>query len=191
MSIKENTLEKDPLTFARDLSEKSKNIIVDLIKSNKAEALNAINVNGKLLDSINEKLLEQGGIKDIISDAVKETFSKSLELSENTIDSIVGMYNKQLEVNIELNTKLVDSIRGNPKSVFGNVEKIMKENLENSQKINIDSTKEIIDVFNKHSDLSKRFNENLEKAVNSQVKLMTEIQNKRVSDFKVSFFNFL
>ena len=91
-------------------AEKSKETIREIIDSNTKYIGAALDSNKKIIDSIKEKLNQQE-IDDSVTDTLKSTFGKSIELAEDALDSIINSYTRQMELNVDFNTKLVDTIK--------------------------------------------------------------------------------
>lgn len=166
----------------KETAEKSKETIREIIGSNSKFIDSALDTNKKAVDSIKSKLNQQE-IEDSLTANVKDTFLKSVELSENAIDGIVNTYIKQVEWNIDLNTKLIDALSEN----YGqNPEKVLNliyENFEASRQLTINNTKEIIDFYNKHTKLAVNFNKKFAENVTTQVEVLSRIQTKGLNQF--------
>ena len=166
----------------KETAEKSKETIREIIGNNSKYIDSALDTNKKVVDSIKKKL-NQEDIEDSITSNVKDTFLKSVELSENAIDAIVNTYVKQVEWNIDINTKLIDALSEN----YGkNPEKVLNliyENFEASRQLTISNTKEIIDFYNKHTNLAVNFNKKFAENVATQVEVLSRIQAQGLNKF--------
>ena len=163
-------------------AEKSKETIREFIDSNVKNVDAALDSNKKIFDSIKENL-DQNKVDDTVTDTLKQTFGKSIELAEDALDSIINSYTRQMELNVDFNTKLVDAIK---ESNIENPEKILvliHENSKASHDLTINNTKEILDFYNKHTNLALNFNEKFGENVKAQIESLYAIQNKGLNRF--------
>ena len=116
-------------TSIKGTAEKSKETIREFIDSNTKNIDAALDSNKKIFDSINEKL-NQNEMDTTVSDTIKQTFGKSVELAEGALDSIIDSYTRQMELNVDFNTKLVDAVK---ESNTENPEKILTLIHENAK----------------------------------------------------------
>ncbi len=163
-------------------AEKSKETIREIITSNTKYIGDALDSNKKIVDSIKEKLNQQE-IEDSVTDTLKTTFGKSVELAEDALDSIINSYTRQMEMNVDFNTKLVDAIK---ESKIDHPEKVLQlihENFEASHQLQIRNTKEILDFYNKHTNLAVNFNQKFGESINTQIESLFSLQNKGLNKF--------
>lgn len=161
----------------KNTAEKSKETIREIIDSNSKFIDSALDSNKKIVDSIKKKL-DQKEVNDSITDTIKETFGKSVLLAEDTIDSIINSYTKQVQFNVDFNTKLIDALKENNDKNPENVLNLIYENFEASRQISINNTKEILDFYNKHTNLAVNFNKKFAENIATQVDILSTIQNK-------------
>ncbi len=163
-------------------AEKSKETIREIIESNTKFIGDALDTNKKMVDSIKEKFNQQE-MEDSVTDTLKSTFGKSVELAEDALDSIINAYTRQMELNVDFNTKLVDAIKEsnteNPEKVLN----LIHENFEASRQLTIDNTKEILDFYNKHTNLAVNFNTKFGENINAQLESLFKIQSKGLNKF--------
>ncbi len=163
-------------------AEKSKETIRELINANSKQMESAMNNNTKIFNSIKKKL----DIKEVdgkVTETVNHTFLKSMELAEDTFDTIINSYTRQMKHTVDFNTQLVEAVKeSNPKNADKFLE-LIHENFDRSQELNSKNTKEILDVYNKHTNLTLNFNKTFSENVNSQVEAMFEIQSKGFDRF--------
>ncbi len=76
-------------------AENSKKIIRELISNNTEKIQKAIDNNVQLFETVKNNIKIQGGNGEI-TDTVKSTFLKSLELAEDTYDAIINSYIRQM-----------------------------------------------------------------------------------------------
>ncbi|HEY4799385.1 MAG TPA: hypothetical protein VII99_09950 [Bacteroidia bacterium] len=163
-------------------AEKSKETIKEIIVSNNKLMDEALNSNAKVFKSIKEKLGQQE-VDDQLTDNLKNTFSKSVELAEDALDSIINSCTRQMELTVDFNTKLVDAIKeSNPKNADAFL-KLIHDNFEATHKLTINNTREIMDFYNKHTNLALNFNKKFEENVNAQVEALFDLQSKGLNRF--------
>lgn len=167
----------------KNTAEKSKETIREIITANTKNIGDALDSNKKIVDSIKAKLNQQE-IEDSVTDTVKSTFGKSVELAEDALDSIINSYTRQMELNVDFNTKLVDAIKENTSNE--NYEKVLKlihENFEASYKLTINNTQEILEFYNKHTNLAVNFNQKFGESINAQIETLFSLQQKGLNKF--------
>lgn len=166
----------------KDTAEKSKQTIREIIDSNSKYIDSALDSNKKIVDSIKKKL-DQKEINDSLTDTLKDTFGKSVILAEDAIDSIINSYSKQVEWNVDFNTQLIDALKEsngrNPEKVLN----LIYENFEASRQLTINNTKDILDLYNKHTNLAVNFNKKFGESITSQVEILSDIQRKGLNKF--------
>ena len=163
-------------------AEKSKETIRELIGNSSRQMENAMDSNTKILNSI-KKNLDIQAVDGKVADTVKHTFVKSMELAEDTFDAIINSYTRQMEHTVDFNTQLVEAVKeSNPKNA-GKFLELINENFERSQELNSKNTKEILDFYNKHTNLALNFNKTFSDNVNAQVETMLQIQSKGFDKF--------
>lgn len=167
----------------KNTAEKSKETIREIITANTKNIGDALDSNKKIVDSIKAKLNQQE-IEDSVTETVKNSFGKSVELAEDALDSIINAYTRQMELNVDFNTKLVDAIKEN--TANENYEKVLKlihENFEASYKLTINNTQEILEFYNKHTNLAVNFNQKFGESINAQIETLFSLQQKGLNKF--------
>ncbi len=163
-------------------AEKSKETIREIIASNTKYIGNALDSNKKIVDSIKRKL-DQQEIEDSVTDTLKSTFGKSVELAEDALDSIINSYTRQMEMNVDFNTKLVDAVKESGNEQPEKLLELIHENFEASHQLTIRNTKEILDFYNKHTNLAVNFNQKFGDSINAQIESLFNIQSKGLNRF--------
>lgn len=170
-------------TNIKNTAEKSKETIREIISTNTKHIGDALDSNKKIVDSIKEKLNQQE-IEDSVTDTVKSTFVKSVELAEDALDSIINAYTRQMELTVDFNTKLVDALKAtNSQENYDNVLKLIHENFEATYKLTINNTKEILDFYNRHTNLAVNFNQKFGESINAQIETLFNLQQKGLNKF--------
>jgi hypothetical protein len=163
-------------------AEKSKETIREMIESNTKYLGTALDSNKKLVDSIKKQLDEQA-IDDSVTLSMKKTFGKSIELAEDTLDSIINSYTRQMELNVDFNTRLVDAIKESNGKNNDKVLQLIQDNFEQSRQLTIKNTQEILDFYNKHTNLALNFNEKFGENIHAQLNSLFSIQTKGLNKF--------
>ena len=163
-------------------AEQSKETIRKIIDSNTQYIGTALDSNKKIVDSIKEKLGEKE-IDDSVTDTLKNTFGKSVELAEDALDSIINSYTRQMEMNVDFNTKLVDAVKESNNKTPEKVLNLIHENFEASRELTIRNTKEILEFYNKHTNLAVNFNEKFGENINAQIESLFKIQSTGLDRF--------
>jgi hypothetical protein len=163
-------------------AEKSKETIREIIVANTKHIGEALDSNKRIVDSIKEKLNQQE-IEDSVTETLKTTFGKSVELAEDALDSIINSYTRQMEMNVDFNTQLVDAIKESNYAQPEKVLKLINENFEASHQLTIRNTKEILDFYNKHTNLAVNFNQKFGESINAQIESLFNLQNKGLNKF--------
>lgn len=163
-------------------AEKSKETIREIIASNTKYIGSALDSNKKIVDSVKEKL-NQKKIEDSITDTLKGTFGKSVELAEGALDSIINSYTRQMEMNVDFNTKLVDAVKESSNNHSEKLLELIHENFEASHQLTVRNTKEILDFYNKHTNLAINFNQKFGDSINAQIESLFNIQSKGLNKF--------
>lgn len=164
----------------KETAEKSKDAIRKFIDSNRKQVGVAIDSNKKIVDSINEKMGQELG-SDKITDNVKDAFGKSVALTEDALDGIINSYTKQMEMNVDYSTQLIDTIKDskteNPEKVLD----LIQKNFEDSHQMALNNTKEMLDFYSKHTNLAVNFNAKFGEVINSQIESLFKIHGRGVN----------
>ncbi len=156
-------------------SEKSKETIREIIASGNKYLHSAIEANRQIIDSVKEKLNREK-LDDTVTGALKNAYQKSIELSEDALDSIINSYSRQMELAIDSNSKLLDTVKELKIARPGQLINTIKENFEATRELNVRNTKEMVDFYNKHSNLALNFNKKLGESLNVQIDAMAKLQ---------------
>jgi uncharacterized alkaline shock family protein YloU len=182
MNTKLNEKSEKIKNSIKGTAEKSKETIREIIASNTKYIGSALDSNKKIVDSIKEKL-NQKEIEDSVTDKLKGTFGKSVELAENALDSIINSYTRQMEMNVDFNTKLVDAVKESYNNGTEKMLELIHENFEASHQLTVRNTKEILDFYNKHTNLAVNFNQKFGDSINAQIESLFNIQSKGLNKF--------
>lgn len=164
-------------------ADESKESIKELMDSNANYVDAAIKTNKKVANSIKEKL-EQQDIVDSITEILQKTFGASVQLSEENIKNIVDIYTKQMELNTDFHTKLIDEIKQLSKPQYHKkILHLIDHNFGESQQLAINNIKEILQFYSKHTQLALDYNKTVENIVDNQMQTIFKFQNMGISVF--------
>ncbi len=168
------------------VSDNSKKNIRTMIGSASKEFEAALNLNKKLIESL-EKQIYNGDFANIsLISEVKKTFGNSVELSEEAIDYIIDIYNDQLQSNIDINMELMNTIKNQyfeDKEAEEELMQVIEKNFEKITNQLNENTKKVTDIYNKHINLSINFNKKFSDNINSQLKMLNGFQNRNQDSF--------
>jgi hypothetical protein len=174
-------------TIIGDTALKSKEAVQEIISMNTRYLDQALDSNKVIVEGIRQQFQfsEQG---TPIFDTLNKAFGKSVELSEETIDSIIEGYNKQIQLYVDYNTRLIDTIKESAtySSNNGEIEKILKvihDSFESSVNAMNASMKTIIESYNKHTNLALNFNKKFGDNVTAQLGVFSELQTGSMNIF--------
>jgi hypothetical protein len=163
-------------------AEQSKETIKNIIDSNAKHIGTALDSNKKVVDSIKENL-GQKNMEDSFTAPLDGTFNKSVELAKDALDSIINAYTRQMELNVDFNTKLVDAVKGANTESPEKILNLIHENFEASRKLTIDNTNEILEFYNKHTNLAVNFNQKFGENINAQIESLFKMQSTGLNRF--------
>lgn len=168
------------------VSQKSKETIRYIINSSSRQFETALEANKEFIESIETKSLTNDLADTAIVSDIKKTFSNSVELSEEAIDTIIDIQSSQLRTAIDFNLKLAETIRNLDltdneyrKKLF----EVIDKNFEESSSQLIENTKKMTEIYNKHINLAVNFNEQFAKNINDQLQMLNRFQNKNMDMF--------
>lgn len=166
-------------------SEKSKEAIKEILSTCNDQAKTAVETNQKIVDST-IKQLEAHKIDASYFRSLNNTIGKSVELSEEVVDSIIDSHNNRVNMTIEFNKKCLETLK--EQSLSGNVDnekiiKILQDNFNDSIQLSITNMKGIINMYNKHLNLSVNFGKNFNESINTQVEAMSDMYKKQTGFF--------
>ncbi|MGP8215573.1 MAG: hypothetical protein ACLQQ4_08430 [Bacteroidia bacterium] len=163
-------------------AEKSKETIHELIQTNSKLLEDALGDHSKILNSIKNKFTLHNNDTDLSGD-VKSTLAKSVKLAEDTFDAIINSYTRQMELIVDFNTQLVELVKDSEPHNAEKFLELIHENFERSRNLTINNTKEILDFYNKHTNLAINFNEKFAQTVNSQIDNLFQTQKRSLDKF--------
>lgn len=168
------------------VSKQSKETIRGIINASSSQVENALDVNKKFMQSIEKQYLSHEFIGNNLAGDLNKTFSDSVELSEESIDTIIDMQSAQLQSAIEMNLKLVNTIKDidfNNREDRDALVKIIEKSFDESSKQLIENTKKMTDLYNKHINLALNFNEKFSRDIDKRLQSINVFQTKNMDMF--------
>jgi hypothetical protein len=178
-----NTMNKQTDLLQKSIdnaSKTSKENIKALIDSNSKQFETSLENNSKTFNSISKALYEHELDPAIVSN-YKHTLIKGLELSEDTINSIIDASTNTVKQSIELANKFTDIIKNEDMNTDEGVNKLValvKENLDKSVTLSKANMEKMTDIYNKHFNLALNFSKKFADVINSQVEALYKLQKK-------------
>lgn len=114
-------------------------------------------------------------------DEISGTFANSLQLSEEVIDTIIDSHLNRVRQIVDFNKKSVDALHQGYATDKFNYEKfiaLQQKNFSESIELSTRDMKKIVDVYNKHINLSVNFSKRFSKNINTQIDTLVKFQTK-------------
>src|SRR5688500_3613692 len=151
------------------VTKKSKETIHGIIGSTSKQFEAALDSNKEFMDTIEKQSFNMDFADKSIIGEIKKTFGNSIELSEEAIDTIIDIHTGQLQSAIDVNLKLIETIKSRDFQDQEDVKElieIIQRNFERTSQEAIENTKKITDIYNKHINLSLNFTERFSEKIN-------------------------
>jgi hypothetical protein len=176
-------------------AEKIKTIIGDTALKSKEAVQEIININNKILrEALDSNKVMVKEIRDQFHidgkstpslDSFNKAFGKAVELSEETIDTIIEGYNKQIQMYVDYNTKLIDTMKESAVFTGKNKEmdrflQLIQDNFEASVNTMNTNMKAVIESYNKHTNLALNFRQKFGDTVTAQLGMYSELQKNGI-----------
>jgi hypothetical protein len=163
-------------------AQKSKENLEELIRVNNQLMGKALDSNKAIVDGIRKQFDVQDKNTPFF-ESLNKAFGKSVELSEESMDTIIDGYNKQIRMYVDFNTRLVDAIResvnqSSNQAGMDTMLKLITDNFEQSVSSMNTNMKSTIDSYNKHTNLALNFNKKFGENVSAQLEIYKEFQSK-------------
>jgi hypothetical protein len=174
-------------TIVEESASKSREVMQDIISLNSRYLDQALDSNKAIVDKLREQI--EGPDKDSpILENIRKAFGKSVELSEETIDSILDSYNKQLKLSQDHTTRILEALKettlnGQDRKVADKLMKMVQENFEETLKMLESNRASLIDSYNKHINLALNFNQKFGESITAQMDVYQELQTKSFEAF--------
>lgn len=181
---KKSTTKAESLRAAIDNTSRNyKEAVHAIVQSNTGYLKIALDSNKNIIDSIQGQFKDKN-IDGSVIDGVKKAMGNSVEMAENTIDTVIEAYNKQVDTTLEFNSKLIDMIKELDLKYPEESEKLLlaiKENLESSVKLSTDEMKKIVEAYNRNTNFALNFNKTFGQSFNSQIEAINKLQNNNIN----------
>ena len=183
MNRKSNT-KAETLRAAIDKTSRNyKEAVHAIVESNTGYLKVALDSNKHIIDSIQEQFNNKD-IDGSVIDGVKKALGNSVEMAEDTIDTVIEAYNKQVDTTLKFNSKLIEMIKDLDLKYPEESEKLLnviQENLESSIKLSTDEMKKIVDAYNRNTNFALNFNKTFGQSFNSQIEAIHKLQNNNIN----------
>ncbi len=140
----------------------------------------AVAANKKYVDELREQLEEQH-IDTAFIDEITNAFSSSLEVSDDVIDTIIDSHMRRTSRIADYHRKNLEALSkayGTGDMNYEEFLKLFQKNFEESIEHSTQDMKKVVDVYNRHLNLTVNFNKSFSKNINSQVDTMVKLQTK-------------
>jgi hypothetical protein len=165
------------------VSKKSKETVRSIIHSSSRQLEESFDANKKFIDTLEKHIFSKDIADPSLISEVKKSFSNSVELSEESIDTIIDMQSDQLQRAIDLNVKLLDAIKSldfSDKEDRQQLLGVIEKNFEESSSGLIENTKKMTEIYNKHVNLAVNFNQKFSKNINHQLQMFNKTQSREM-----------
>ncbi len=115
------------------------------------------------------------------AEKMKESIKNTAEKSKETIREIIGT--NTMFINEALDSKLIDIIKDTNNSTPEKLLNLIQENFESSRQLSVTNTKEILDAYNKHTNLAVNFNQKIGENINTHIEYLFSLQSKGMNKF--------
>ncbi len=140
----------------------------------------AIEANKKYVAELREQLKGQH-IDTAIFDEITNMFVSSLDVSDDVIDTIIDSHMRRTNRIAEYHKKTLEALSkayATDKMNYEDFLKLFEKNFEQSMEHSTQDMKKIVDVYNRHLNLTVNFNKKFSKNINSQLDTMVKFQTK-------------
>src|ERR1035437_2659650 len=183
MNRKSNTKAETRRAAIDNTSRSYKEAVHAIVESNTGYLKVALDSNKHIIDSIQEKFNNKD-IDESVIDGVKKALGNSVEMAEDTIDTVIDAYNKQVETTLQFNSKLIEMVKDLDLKYPEANEKLLnaiQENLESSIKSSTEKIKKIVDAYNRNTNFALNFNKTFGQSFNSQIEAIQKLQNNNIN----------
>ncbi|MEK6615271.1 MAG: hypothetical protein AABZ32_04045 [Bacteroidota bacterium] len=114
-------------------------------------------------------------------DEISNTFANSLQMSEEVIDTIIDSHLHRVSQIVDFNKKSAEQLHQGYSSDKFNYEKfvaLQQKSFSESIELSTRDMKKIVEVYNKHINLSVNFSKRFSTNINSQIDALVKFQSK-------------
>lgn len=145
----------------------------------------AIDANKKYVDELKEQM--KGSQFDTeFFDEISSSFVSSLQMSDEVIDAIIDSHLRKVHQIVDFNKDCIEALKESyltDKISHEKYLKLFKKNFDQSIEFSTNDMKKIVDVYNKHMNLTTNFNKRFSKNINTQVDSFVKLQTKGVQAY--------
>ena len=130
----------------------------------------------ELRDQMKESQMDASHLNEISS-----AFANSLQMSEEVIDAIIDSHLRRVSQIVDFNRKSAEQLHQGYVTDKFDYEKfiaLQQKNFEQSIELSTRDMKKIVEVYNKHINLSVNFSRNFSKNINAQIDTLVKFQTK-------------
>ncbi|MBI2966475.1 MAG: hypothetical protein HYY40_01505 [Bacteroidetes bacterium] len=163
-----------------EATENAKQTIRSIIDSCTESYNKAIEANKKYVEELRDHL-KDSNVDTSVYDEITSTFVTSLEVSDEVIDAIIDSHLRRVHQVVDFNKKCIESLKEaylNDNPDFDSLLDLFKKNFEQTIELSTRDMRKIVDVYNRHINLSLNFNKRFSKNINSQVDSLIKLQAK-------------
>src|ERR1035437_1569150 len=174
--------------FKKDLDGATKNAkdnIRSVITSCTSNYEKAIEANKKYVADLREHLKGQH-IDSTVFDEITNTFVSSLDVSDDVIDTIIESHLRRTNRIAETHRKNLEALSksyATDKINYEDFLKLFETNFKQSIEHSTEDMKKMVDVYNKHLNLSVNFNKSFSKNINTQLDAIIKLQNRNLQGY--------
>ena len=178
-----NTISKHTETLKKSVdsaSQSSKETIKALIDTNTKQFGTVLDANKKTFDAIS-KLLRDKEVDPAFLSTIKNSFTKSVQLSEDVIDTVIDSHCKRIDQAIDFVTRFMDILKNEDMTSKEGTDKLLelaKENMESSTNLTMQNIEKMIQAYSEHLNLALAFNRKFAENVQSYANSMMDNHSK-------------
>lgn len=175
-------------TFKKELDGATKNAkdnIRSIITSCTSNYEKAVEANKKYVAELREHLKGQH-IDATVFDEITNTFVSSLDVSDDVIDTIIESHLRRTNRIAEAHKKNLETLSkayATDKINYEDFLKLFETNFKQSIEHSTEDMKKMVDVYNKHLNLSVNFNKSFSKNINTQLDAIIKLQNRNLEGY--------
>ena len=183
MNKRPNTKTETLRAAIENTSRSYKEAVHAIVESNTGYLKVALDSNRHIIDTIEEQFHNRDMDETVIN-GVKKALGNSVEMAEDTIDTVIDAYNDQVDTTLKFNSKLMEMIKDLDLKYPEESDKVLKviqDNLESSIKVSTEGMKKIVDAYNKNTNFALNFNKTFGQSFNSQIEAINKLQNTNIN----------
>jgi len=163
-----------------EASEEAKENIRSTINACTEQYNRAIETNKKYVNELREQM-KDAKMDTSHLDEISSTFANSLQMSEEVIDTIIDSHLHRVSQIVDFNKKSAETLHQCHATDKFNYEKfiaLQQKSFSESIELSTRDMKKIVEVYNKHINLSVNFSKRFSKNINTQIDTLVKFQSK-------------